>query len=138
VVELGLQLGFKLGVVHASTACCCNPFNASPLSTESMVQVGGDHLPLRTTCCYNPSNASPSSAGGLDLKYNLIRRSMLCHPAPIYRAHVDGRPLPTFTVFGRNLQRQPVRKVNTREECHWSHACSLLASRRRNQWHPRA
>jgi hypothetical protein len=27
-------------------------------------------------------------------------------------------------VFGRNLQCKPViRGVNTREECHWSHAC---------------
>jgi hypothetical protein len=23
------------------------------------------------------------------------------------------------SVFGRNLQCQPVRRVNTREECHW-------------------
>jgi hypothetical protein len=32
---------------------------------------------------------------------------------------------PTWFVplaFGRNLQCQPVRGVNTREECHWSHA----------------
>jgi hypothetical protein len=27
------------------------------------------------------------------------------------------------SVFGRNLQCQPVRGVNTREECHWPHAC---------------
>jgi hypothetical protein len=30
-------------------------------------------------------------------------------------------PLPS--VFGRNLQCQLVREVDTREECHWSHAC---------------
>jgi hypothetical protein len=41
------------------------------------------------------------------------------------------------SVFGRNLQCELVRKVDTREECHWSHACSLQASRRGNQWHPR-
>jgi hypothetical protein len=29
----------------------------------------------------------------------------------------------TPSVFGRNLQCQPVRRVNIREECHWSHAC---------------
>jgi hypothetical protein len=40
-------------------------------------------------------------------------------------------------VFGRNLQRQPVRGVNFREECHWSHACSLQANMRGIQWHPR-
>jgi hypothetical protein len=34
------------------------------------------------------------------------------------------------SVFGRNLQCQPVRGVNFRDECHWSHACSLQASRR--------
>jgi hypothetical protein len=34
------------------------------------------------------------------------------------------------SVFGRNLQCELVRKVDTREECHWSHACSLEASRR--------
>jgi hypothetical protein len=28
-------------------------------------------------------------------------------------------------VFCRNLQCQPIRGVNTREECHWSHACLL-------------
>jgi hypothetical protein len=28
-------------------------------------------------------------------------------------------------VFGRKLQYQPVRGVNTREECHWSHAWLL-------------
>jgi hypothetical protein len=45
------------------------------------------------------------------------------------------------SVFGRKLHRQPVRGANAREECHWSHACSLKcslqASRRGNRWHPR-
>jgi hypothetical protein len=41
------------------------------------------------------------------------------------------------SVFGRNLQCEPVRNVDTREECHWSHACSLQASWRGDQWHPR-
>jgi hypothetical protein len=27
------------------------------------------------------------------------------------------------SVFERNLQYQPVRGVDSREECHWSHAC---------------
>jgi hypothetical protein len=39
----------------------------------------------------------------------------------------------TYTVFGRNLQRKPVRGVNFREECHWSHACSL-----QHAWDPMA
>jgi hypothetical protein len=30
------------------------------------------------------------------------------------------------SVFGRNLQCELVRKGNTREECHWSHACASL------------
>ena len=30
-------------------------------------------------------------------------------------------------VFARNLQCELVRKVDTREEWHWSHACSLQA-----------
>jgi hypothetical protein len=41
------------------------------------------------------------------------------------------------SVFGRNLQCQLVRGVDTREECHWSHACSLQANMRGIQWHPR-
>jgi hypothetical protein len=41
------------------------------------------------------------------------------------------------SVFRRNLQCQPVRGVNFREECHWSHACSLQANMRGIQWHPR-
>jgi hypothetical protein len=41
------------------------------------------------------------------------------------------------SVFGRNLQCQPVKRVNTREKCHWSHACSLQANMRGIQWHPR-
>jgi hypothetical protein len=41
------------------------------------------------------------------------------------------------SVFGRNLQCKPVRGVNFREECHWSHACSLQANMRGIQWHPR-
>jgi hypothetical protein len=28
-----------------------------------------------------------------------------------------------FIVFARSLSCEPVRKVGTREECHWSHAC---------------
>jgi hypothetical protein len=36
-------------------------------------------------------------------------------------------PLPS--VFGRNLKRQPVRGVDTREECHWPHACSSFNRR---------
>jgi hypothetical protein len=31
-----------------------------------------------------------------------------------------------------------VRAVDSREECHWSHACSLHANMRGIQWHPRA
>jgi hypothetical protein len=27
------------------------------------------------------------------------------------------------SVFRRNLQCEPVKKVDAREECHWSHAC---------------
>jgi heterodisulfide reductase subunit A-like polyferredoxin len=38
------------------------------------------------------------------------------------------------SVFGRNLQWKPVRGVNIREECHWSHACSLQANMRGNQY----
>jgi hypothetical protein len=49
--------------------------------------------------------------------------------------HVSGRRVPS--VFESNLQCQPVRGWNTREECHWPHACSLQASRRGNQWHLR-
>jgi hypothetical protein len=41
------------------------------------------------------------------------------------------------SVFGRKLQCELVRKVDTREECHWSHACSLQANMRGNQCHPR-
>ena len=29
------------------------------------------------------------------------------------------------------------KRANLRDECHWSHACWLQASRRVNQWHPR-
>jgi hypothetical protein len=49
------------------------------------------------------------------------------------------------SVFGRKLQCELVRGVNFREECHWSHACSLQrmyacslqANMRGIQWHPR-
>jgi hypothetical protein len=51
------------------------------------------------------------------------------------RSHICRNVVPS--VFGRKLQCQPVRGVNFREECHWSHACSLQASRRGIQWHPR-
>jgi hypothetical protein len=37
-------------------------------------------------------------------------------------AHEEPPPAPPL-VFGQNLQGQPVRGVNTQEECHWSHAC---------------
>jgi hypothetical protein len=48
-----------------------------------------------------------------------------------------GQHLAVPSVFGRNLQCQPVRGVDFLEECHWSHACSLQANMRRIQWHPR-
>jgi hypothetical protein len=35
----------------------------------------------------------------------------------------------TPSVFGRNLQGELLRKVDTREEWHWSHACSLEPAR---------
>jgi hypothetical protein len=50
----------------------------------------------------------------------------LCHPL-----------VPIPSVFGRNLQCELVREVDTREECHRSHACSLQANMRGNRWHPR-
>jgi hypothetical protein len=42
-------------------------------------------------------------------------------------------------VFGRNLECQTVRRVNSREECYWSHASSFQAEQawRGIQWHPR-
>ena len=46
-----------------------------------------------------------------------------CHRYQCKPFRHDPRSVPS--VFGRNLQCQPVRRVNTREECHWSHACSL-------------
>jgi ABC-type nickel/cobalt efflux system permease component RcnA len=37
-----------------------------------------------------------------------------------------------------DLQRSPVRKVNTREGCHyWVHACTRLNEQARHQQHPR-
>jgi hypothetical protein len=42
------------------------------------------------------------------------------------RFNVAGGP----SAFGRNLQCKPVRGVNFREECRWSHACSLEANMR--------
>jgi hypothetical protein len=51
----------------------------------------------------------------------------------IYGFRFAGGP----SVLGRNLQCELVRKVDTRDEYHWSHACSLQASRHGNQWHPR-
>jgi hypothetical protein len=41
------------------------------------------------------------------------------------------------SVFGRNSRREPIRKVDTREEWYWSHTSSLQASRRGNQRHPK-
>ena len=58
------------------------------------------------------------------------------HAPAIHFSKNQKSPLPK-SVFGGNLQCEPVRKVDTREECHWSHACPLQASRRGNQWHPR-
>jgi hypothetical protein len=56
-----------------------------------------------------------------------------CHRYQCKPFRHDPRSVPS--VFGRNLQCQPVRRVNTREECHWSHACSLQANIRGIQWH---
>jgi len=49
---------------------------------------------------------------------------ILCYKTDLDLSCWRGRRLHHVpSVFGRNLQCQPVRKVNTREECHWSHAC---------------
>jgi hypothetical protein len=47
---------------------------------------------------------------------------------------VLGPPSPP-SVFEPNLQCQPVKGANNQEESHWSHACSLQANKRGNQWH---
>jgi hypothetical protein len=44
------------------------------------------------------------------------------HP-PLYPLIWHGAFAPS--VFGRNLKCEPVRKVDNREECHWSHVCLL-------------
>jgi hypothetical protein len=41
----------------------------------------------------------------------------------IARGGRDQETVAVPSVFERNLQCQPVRGVNTREECHWSHTC---------------
>jgi hypothetical protein len=48
------------------------------------------------------------------------------HPSPalLQQRHEFSRP----SVFGRNLQCQSVREVDTREEYHWPHACLFAAS----------
>jgi hypothetical protein len=40
------------------------------------------------------------------------------------------------SVFRRNLQCNTVRAADSREECHWSHVCSLQANMSGIQWHP--
>jgi hypothetical protein len=42
---------------------------------------------------------------------------------PPFCARVPHHYFWCLSVFGRNLQCKPVRGVNSREECHWSHAC---------------
>jgi hypothetical protein len=58
-------------------------------------------------------------------------------PASILQRTTQPLPSGCPSVFGRNLQCEPVRGVNFREECHWSHTCSLQANMRGIQWHPR-
>jgi hypothetical protein len=42
------------------------------------------------------------------------------------------------TVFGRNLQCKPVRGVNLREECHWSHHVRFMFASSEHVWDPMA
>jgi hypothetical protein len=89
----------------------------------------GDALATRTVELFLVSPLSRLLALGSTLLRPLLGSTLL----RLLRGWCGGVILPL--VFGRNLQCKPVRGVNFREECHWSHACSLQA--RGIQWHPR-
>jgi hypothetical protein len=70
---------------------------------------------------------------GMDV---LIRINLYHEMTPKHRSY-NGALVPLLLsgwggllVFGRNLQCQPVRGANTREECHWSHACKSFKRRK--------
>jgi hypothetical protein len=44
---------------------------------------------------------------------------------------VEPRPAAVPSVFGRNLQYELLRKEDARDECYWSHTCSLQAEQKR-------
>jgi hypothetical protein len=75
-----------------------------------------------------PSGPVPGGAAVLDNPVvNPVKVLFNCLPSPplvlvVLVVEVLGGCVPS--VFGRNLQCEPVRNVDTREECHWSHACS--------------
>jgi hypothetical protein len=114
------------------------------------------HATGESTCCLGKQEnvMEEFNRQGLNLylppKTAVVRRgSTVGRPPPQQHVRVTApaqpqRPLPPQaphadrpSVFGPNLQCKPVRGVNFREECHWSHACPLQANMRGIQWHPR-
>jgi hypothetical protein len=112
---------------------CCKPI--SLLATTSS-HMSHPHFTLSLTTAMHlaaPTLLVPPltrHSSGLHAEGTIFQcpsRTLLPWPPPA------GQP----SVFGRNLQSRPVRGADTREECHWSHACSLHANVRGIQWHSR-
>jgi hypothetical protein len=126
------------GTTLESANSCCkregrtnhNP-TALPLTRQNpWWETGGPHQP-------QPNGANPDTAesmvgnertallDGLPLRHHdhfdncsHLPQDFVAECFPFSRP-LCARPL----VFRRKLQCQPVRGVNTRDECHWSHAC---------------
>jgi hypothetical protein len=117
---------------HRTIACCRPGETGNPSSIFNL-------LFLVATASYDLA-----SQIGFPRNISVVRDSIRSNTPPlsgrlIIRFRDASNSVSWFnpSVFAHNLQCEPVRGVDTREECHWSHACSLQASRRGNQWHPR-
>jgi hypothetical protein len=119
--------GLKPALVEANSILECNVVCLKRAPHRCFLQ----HLPHAN----GPAQQHPSI--GQQNMVNLVinARNVKMVPTP---TAIDAIRNCEPSVFGRNLQCQPVRGVDSREECHWSHACSLQANMRGIQWHPRA
>jgi hypothetical protein len=106
--------GAGFGLVGCKHACSG--------ATQFMMERSGIHNPEKNVIGHTHAGSKPAIMGSYiyiaSSSENSDQKRSLCTVVQVATC-VD---VPTPSVFGRNLQCEPVRKVDAREDCHWAHA----------------
>jgi hypothetical protein len=122
-LEFDRNILFEVASSRGTNRCLPAPYLESK---SKCADISNTRVPTRVCRIIHPAPRLPT-CGSIVSKPIPVRRKRTLQHQP--------KRIGVPSLFGRNLQCELVRNVETREECHRSHACSLHAEQRHwNQW----